>query len=309
MDGVVTSEQKYWDSAAMTVYEMLHSKEYFGVEDFDAAAAEKNIVDIRREVFHCDTLITMLKKKGVNSNWDLAYVVFSLNMVYGSENVVDTVKNLGDNIWDGYDIIAQKISQKLGRDKSYGQRNGELWIQIHDCFQEWYLGNEQKSGFVFAEEPLLELEKVRNLFRHLYESGKRLCIATGRPTNEIVIHLEKWDIKKYFDSNAIITFDYVECIEKNISGKSFTKPHPYTFLKALYGSDYADEKIVDCDYDKEKIKSTLVVGDAGADILAAKAMGADFCAVLTGVSGKEAKGYFESQNSEYILDSLLDMTD
>ena len=33
----------------------------------------------------------------------------------------------------------------------------------------------------------------------------------------------------------------------------------------------------------------------------AKAMGADFCAVLTGVSGKEAKEYFENQNSEYIF--------
>ena len=81
------------------------------------------------------------------------------------------------------------------------------------------------------------------------------------------------------------------------------------FLKALYGAGYEDEKIVKGDYDKEKIKSTLVGGDAGADILAAKAMGADFCAVLTGVSGKEAKEYFENQNSEYIFDSVLNLAD
>ena len=52
------------------------------------------------------------------------------------------------------------------------------------------------------------------------------------------------------------------------------------------------------------VNKTLVVGDAGADMLAAKAMGADFCAVLTGVSGKAARGYFEAAESEYILDSL-----
>ena len=64
---------------------------------------------------------------------------------------------------------------------------------------------------------------------------------------------------------------------------------------------------MDGDYDSELIKSTLVVGDAGADILAAKAMGADFCAVLTGVSGEKARKYFEEQNAEYILSSVINM--
>ena len=48
------------------------------------------------------------------------------------------------------------------------------------------------------------------------------------------------------------------------------------------------------------------MGDAGADILAAQAMGADFCAVLTGIQGKKAKGYFEDMKADYILDSIAD---
>ena len=55
---------------------------------------------------------------------------------------------------------------------------------------------------------------------------------------------------------------------------TLTKPHPYTFLKAMCGTDYDNKRIIDDDYDKSKLKTTLVVGDAGADILAAKAMGA-----------------------------------
>ena len=55
--------------------------------------------------------------------------------------------------------------------------------------------------------------------------------------------------------------------------------------------------------------STLIVGDAGADILAAKAMGADFCAVLTGVQGERARPYFEKLNAEYILNSVLEFTE
>ena len=309
MDGVVTSEQKYWDSAAMTVYEMLHSNKYFGSEEFDASKAQRESAKIRKDFFFDDALITVLKKKGVNSNWDLAYVTLAFCLIYGKENIFDAAKKLNDNILDEYNVIAEKLSQKLGKEKEYGQRNGVFWTQVHDCFQEWYLGTEQKQGFVFREEPLLELENLQKLLSGLHKEGKRLCIATGRPDNELVIHLEKWDIKRYFDPNAIITFDYVVKAEERIKGESFTKPHPYMFLKALYGADYEDEKIVKGDYDKEKIKSTLVVGDAGADILAAKAMGADFCAVLTGVSGKEAKEYFENQNSEYIFDSVLNLAD
>ncbi len=54
------------------------------------------------------------------------------------------------------------------------------------------------------------------------------------------------------------------------------------------------------------VKKTLVVGDAGADILAAKAMGAGFCAVLTGIQGEKAREYFKSLNAEYILNSVED---
>ena len=81
---------------------------------------------------------------------------------------------------------------------------------------------------------------------------------------------------------------------------------PYMFLKALYGTDYSNKRIVDGDYDKAKIKTTLVVGDAGADILAAQAMGADFCAVLTGIQGERARGYFEKLGANYILKSVED---
>ena len=63
---------------------------------------------------------------------------------------------------------------------------------------------------------------------------------------------------------------------------------------------------LDGGYDKAKIKTTLVVGDAGADILAAQAMGADFCAVLTGIQGERARGYFEKLGANYILKSVED---
>jgi len=141
------------------------------------------------------------------------------------------------------------------------------------------------------------------IFKELSDKGKRLATATGRPSREMIKPLENFGIMKYFAEDAIINYDHIQNAELRF-GVTLSKPHPYIFIKAMLGEEYDDETIISGNYDKSMINKTLVVGDAGADILAAKAMGADFCAVLTGVSGKKARGYFESEESEYILDSL-----
>ncbi|MGN0163214.1 MAG: HAD family hydrolase, partial [Candidatus Ornithomonoglobus sp.] len=135
---------------------------------------------------------------------------------------------------------------------------------------------------------------------------KRVCMGTGRPSDEILEPLKAWNAIKYFAPDGLCNYDHVVRAERE-TGLTLTKPHPYMFLKALYGTDYDDEKIINGDYDRNKISKTLVVGDAGADILAAQAMGADFCAVLTGVGGQAARGYFEEHNADYILNSAADM--
>ena len=73
MDGVITSEQNYWNSAALTVREYLTSKNYFGAHDICAAEMSGNAVKIRSEVFCDDEIISEFKSRGVNSNWDLGY--------------------------------------------------------------------------------------------------------------------------------------------------------------------------------------------------------------------------------------------
>jgi phosphoglycolate phosphatase-like HAD superfamily hydrolase len=50
-----------------------------------------------------------------------------------------------------------------------------------------------------------------------------------------------------------------------------------------------------------------VVGDSLADLLAARKMGCQFAAVLTGLSGKDARSTFEKHEADYILDTVLDL--
>ena len=84
MDGVITSEQAYWTCAALTVYEMRHSKAHFGTEQVNRSApclrrgrkfAERSF----RRQRDC-----AVKDKGVNSNWDLAYVTLCAVLSEGS---------------------------------------------------------------------------------------------------------------------------------------------------------------------------------------------------------------------------------
>ena len=320
LDGVITSEQCYWDAAALTVWEYLHSDTYIGNEKLDIAPLNDTYKQIRAKVFCDDRLIYTLKGKGVNSNWDLAYITVLLSMLNGEydfDKVLEYAENMSDNVLDEYDLLAKRTAEKCGGKLEDYLRNGIIWKTIQNCFQEWFLGDKiygelygkepivkGKKGLVYKEKPVIEIETVRSVIKGLSQT-KRLCTATGRIFSEMDKPLSEWGIKQYFSTDGLCNYDYVVKAENKL-GKTLTKPHPYMFLKALYGTDYDDEKILNGDYDKSKIEKVLVVGDAGADILAAKAMGADFCAVLTGVSGQAARAYFEGLNAEYILNSIAD---
>ena len=322
MDGVITSEQNYWNCAALTVWEYLRWNRQ---EKINSAECMANMKNIRAKVFCEDKLISVLKGKGVNSNWDLGYVTVLIAWICGGRkydgdfsDVLEYAINLSDNIIDEYDRLARECAEKTGFDYEWLSRNNLMWRTMRDIFQMWFLGddlfkktfgydalNSGKIGLLYKEEPIVNKDKLVEMLRLMSES-KRVCTGTGRPYIEMLPPITNWGIKQYFAENGLCNYDHVVAAEKALNNNALTKPHPYMFLKALYGTDYDDKRLVDGDYDKEKIKTTLIVGDAGADILAAQAMGADFCAVLTGIQGEKARGYFENLGATYILKSVED---
>ncbi len=322
MDGVVTSEENYWNSAALTVYEVFNSVDYWGKNKIDVKFIMDNCIDMRKYLFNDDKLIALLKDKGVNSNWDLTYVVMCISIILCTPFPSEIYKyacGLSDNILNDYDMLAKKAAAAINKPVEFCARNGEMWYIAHYCFQEWFLGDILfykvygryprkigKRGLVHNEEPIIPKESLKKIFSEMHKCGKRICMGTGRPSAEILPPLEKWGVKKYMASDGLITYDNVVNVESQYEGHHFTKPHPYMFLKAMLGESYPDEKIINYDYPADKVKRTLIVGDAGADIFAARKMGADFCAVLTGVQGQNARAFFEEQNSEYILNSIED---
>ncbi len=317
MDGVITSEENYWNCAELTVKHYINGGS-------DPEYCKKNLKEIRAFVFMDDKLIRTLKDKGVNSNWDLGYVVYLLYKINGGDfDKIYEFTSSFSNILDVYDAIAEQAAAADGADADDYKRNGRLWHDMRYTFQEWFLGDDMffkvfgkepeirgKTGLLNNEMPIISMKKLKTFFYLMNESGKNICTGTGRPYNEIYPPMKNWGLYGLFKKDGFINYDDVIRAEENLKKDgitaTLTKPHPFMFLKAFFGDAYSDRDIYTGNYPSGNIKNALVVGDAGADILAAKAGGFDFAAVLTGIAGRSARGYFEDMRADYILDSLED---
>lgn len=83
VDGVLLSEERYFDASALTVWEMLYSPNYVGIqgETFEPAPVEDIIRRVRDEVFDTDRVLNFIKTRGINANWDMVYLAFSYQLV------------------------------------------------------------------------------------------------------------------------------------------------------------------------------------------------------------------------------------
>jgi phosphoglycolate phosphatase-like HAD superfamily hydrolase len=75
----------------------------------------------------------------------------------------------------------------------------------------------------------------------------------------------------------------------------------------LLGKETSVQECLNTSLPLENAERVLVVGDSLADLLAARQLGCRFAAVLTGLSGKDARSDFEKHDAEYILDTVLDL--
>jgi phosphoglycolate phosphatase-like HAD superfamily hydrolase len=361
VDGVLLSEEHYFDASALTVWELLMSNNYLGLapNQFKTSYQEDEIKAIRAEVFKNDTVLKLLKSRGLNANWDMIYLTFSyqlislLSQLKDTEKIKswlnksierDTLREIGEalrntdvtiqyaafiedfqkstqtkqGLMEHLDDIAQ---EKLGFETSIFKEKGSLWSICEHISQEWYVGDENvlestgrpsvqlgKRGFLSEETTLAPIAEIAQLFTVLTNAGLSIGIGTGRPELETIQPFKHLDWLKYFDKNHIVTADDVLRAEKAFpERKSLSKPHPYTYLLALSGRNSDIGISLNAELPIVNGKEVLVVGDSLADLLAAREMGCQFAAVLTGLSGKKARGEFEKQKADYILDNVLDL--
>ncbi|NRD76270.1 HAD hydrolase-like protein [Bacillus sp. BRMEA1] len=362
VDGVLLSEEHYFDASALTVWEMLISCNYLALapEKLKTNYTETEIKEIRSLVFQNDETLKLMKSRGLNANWDMIYLVFSHQLIHllaqikememdnirkwcqapiDRESLLEIGRVLSNyNVKMDFTLFEKDFSrsnvmkqellgylnelayEKLGV-KTDIFKKGELWTICEHVSQEWYVGDDNilestgrpsvqmgKSGFLANETTLAPREEIAALFQGLLSAGYRIGIGTGRPKLETIQPFKHLEWLLYFDENHIVTEDDVLLAEKEQPESSpLSKPNPFPYIMANKGKSAS---VADCLKTKlplENGESILVVGDSLADLLAARKMGVRFAAVLTGLSGQDARKEFEEHRADYILDSVLDV--
>jgi phosphoglycolate phosphatase-like HAD superfamily hydrolase len=363
VDGVLLDEDHYFDASALTVWEMLISKNYLALSPrkFKTDYTEDEIKEIRGHVFDNDNVLKFLKSRGLNANWDMIYLTFGYQLIHLLSQIKDTEfeeikrwcqapmnreillhigKVLGNyQVKTDFSLFVEDFKQtqatkqelleylnvlvkeKLGVETSIFKGKDMLWSVCEHVSQEWYVGDKNvllstgrptvqtgKKGFLANEKTLAPVEEIAELFQFLTDSGLQIGIGTGRPELETIQPFQHLDWLKHFDENHIVTADEVLKAEKmRTEYKSLSKPHPFTYLAAFYGKDKSVRDCLQAPLPLENGSEVLIVGDSLADLLAARKMGCPFAAVLTGLSGKDARSEFEQHEADYILDSVVDI--
>ncbi|MEH7095701.1 HAD family hydrolase [Neobacillus vireti] len=362
VDGVLLSEEHYFDASALTVWEMLISSNYLALapQQFTTEYTEADISHIRENVFQNDQVLKFMKSRGLNANWDMIYLSFGHQLIHLLSQIkedeaakitqwltkpinYETLRDIGtvlsqyqveldfslfvdefsrsdktkQELFEYLNVLAK---EKLDVDTSIF-RKGELWSICEHVSQEWYVGDENvlastgrpsvqtgKKGFLANETTLAPAQEIATLFQQLSSSGITIGIGTGRPELETIQPFYHLDWLKYFDEKRIITADEVSKAEQEITDpKSLSKPHPFTYIMGLKGKGTSALDCINATLPIHNGEEILVVGDSLADLLAARQLGCQFAAVLTGLSGKDARADFEQHKADYILDTVLDI--
>jgi phosphoglycolate phosphatase-like HAD superfamily hydrolase/multidrug transporter EmrE-like cation transporter len=315
LDGVITSEQKYWNTARLTVWEMLCQDNYVGLtEYFGTDLTTPDMVLEKAETLISTAFIAELKNRAVNSNWDLTFFVVSLHIIgitaqlnhthlsiLNSNDINEQLRLIncfckGKNVdrtiaeyiiqdfWkESIDLKGTAVQEYvpvfakkvLGQSLDLFNTNSPLWQLCYENFQAWYEG--QKGYQLPDDETVLPVAEIQQTLAKLAQNYK-LAIATGRPRNETVPTLTKLGLIKYFEVDRIVTYDEVITAEKLLNIR-LGKPHPFIVLKAIYPQvkDANLIKMVDTPHPR-----VAYIGDAASDVVAAKAAGCHSIGVLTG---------------------------
>lgn len=212
VDGVFLSEERCFDVSALTTYEILMDKSYLGLDstiDFQSLNDAK-IQEIRDIVFDHDKVLVKLKSLGLNSNWDMLFVVTALHFIEVCKQLPksqldkvlnvetfnqQTLQEVGDSVTDvklNFKApLAFLADVKPGKDHIYealvayaeqqlNNTNTELfelkspfWMLTQEVYQEWYLGCK-----LFKE-----VEQKEN--RATYKQGYIYDEVVLRPVDEI----------------------------------------------------------------------------------------------------------------------------
>jgi len=155
LDGVITSEEAYWDAAGLTLHELIYSPHYWNIgaaRQYHPAANAEESRHVSRATFP-EAEILALKARAINSNWDTCYAAACLHLIDLLALSPDLLALLPPRPWDAQWIAAFR-AQMTGAEEQRGKLK-QLFDIFESPFFHGYVGLELINRFdAYASEVL-----------------------------------------------------------------------------------------------------------------------------------------------------------
>ncbi|MDP4118923.1 MAG: hypothetical protein Q8873_07015 [Bacillota bacterium] len=321
LDGVIASNRHYITCAALSVYEMCNSDKYYGKSALDYTSVFNNQKQITDLLFCNGKFVDLLYECGIDNMRDCAYVLLAGILGLGERrdfsNICNYFRYINLHTSDIFDHCAILLGRAFPRKKC--GRFEDMWNTLNQCFTEWLFGDELYEMFfdgppsVHGKLPLIandqlyhSLINTKDVFSSLKSSGFRISIVTQRPRSEVEPSFARWKFNEIFTKDDIITLDDILDSHHKANLNMPNSPDPYCFARAAIGAEYADENFFAGNY-SDKFSRTIIVSASPVSLFIAKELGADFAAIASDPSNKSLKDMFRQLESDYVLDSMLDL--
>lgn len=331
LDGVITTEQIYWECARLTLWELMQTGQ--GAPVLTAIPE-----GVARESILPPALIDAVKDRAVNSNWDLTYLAACALLIAcnpGEERKAETIPALlgrlrsGSADWMAWPAPMEKLLDMAGERQSGAllsfagqaaaghvgapqdllQPQGDWWSYLYERFQVWLSGEALvASGMQPLVDTLtLPAETLQRTLRILREKGYLLGIATGRPRAEAIPPLRENGLLDLLDSRRFITYSEVKMAQEITGQAALGKPHPFSIRWAIYPELPVTRLL------SESLPGglrALMAGDSPSDVQAAQAAGIPCVGVLSGMTDPQRRERRRAAlRAAGCLDVLVDVSD
>jgi phosphoglycolate phosphatase-like HAD superfamily hydrolase len=288
-DGVFLSERPYWNTALATA--LWRS----GLSD-RVGERWNTLADM---AFGAAALQLVTKRRGCNSNWDLAAV---LSRALRPRPVIEDVARSLESEDDRGAVNAMLVSAEglsaSGTDDStdplltFGiDRRGQEYDAVVADFQCIFHGNVD-LGWRFDREVLREaLDATCNAFGACIDSGYELRVCTGRHREEIELPIRRLGLDRFLGSEQLTCADDVDLAERSTGQHPLGKPHWFSPACSVLGYERAVAVLEGAEM-PDRPDARVYVGDAAADyraVLATNRLGLPmrYVHVRSGASWKE----------------------
>jgi phosphoglycolate phosphatase-like HAD superfamily hydrolase len=195
VDGVMLSEERYFDASALTVWEFLYSPQYVGLagEKFTPAPEEAQIRRVREQVFAHDEVLNFIKSRGINSNWDMVFLAFSYQLI----RLIEAVKT---QVPEATSLLVEQIDRpQLAKVKEWAATYAPDFQVDYAAFTaDFAKGSAQKAEMLLYLNQIAKercdistemfsrnsdlWQLIQKTFQEWYLGDERVAASIGRET-------------------------------------------------------------------------------------------------------------------------------